>query len=62
MKSLLLAATAIVFAATATLSPASAATPFAANSAGITTGTPHYEWQYHYGKKARFEGHWVLVR
>ncbi len=62
MKSLLLAATAVLLAATATLSPASAATPFAANSAGITTGTPHYEWQYHYGKKARFEGHWVLVR
>ncbi len=62
MKSLLLAATAVLLAATATLSPASAATPFAANSAGITTGTPHYEWQYHYGRKARFEGHWVLVR
>jgi hypothetical protein len=62
MKSLLLAATAVVLAATATLSPASAATPFAATSAAATTGTPHYEWQYHYGKKARFEGHWVLVR
>ena len=56
MKSLLLAATAVVFAATANLSPAAAAMPFAAN------GAPHYEWQYHYGKKARFEGHWVLVK
>ncbi len=57
MKSLLLAATAVVFAATVNLSPASAAMP-----TGTAAGTPHYEWQYHYGKKARFEGHWVLVR
>jgi hypothetical protein len=62
MKSLLLAATAVVFAATANLSPASAATLFAPAPAGTATATPHYEWQYHYGKKARFEGHWVLVR
>jgi len=59
MKTLLLAAAAVslVFlAASATLSPAATAMPFAAN------GAPHYEWQYHYGKKSRFEGHWVLVR
>jgi hypothetical protein len=62
MKSLLIAATAVFLAATATLSPASAATPSAANSAGITTRTPHYEWQYQYDRKGRFEGHWVLVR
>jgi hypothetical protein len=62
MKSLLLAATAVVFAATANLSPASAATLFAPTPIGAGAGTPHYEWQYHYGKKARFEGHWVLVR
>jgi hypothetical protein len=57
MRSLLLAAATMVFAATATLSPAPAATLVAS---GTTAG--HYEWQYHYGKKARFEGHWVLVR
>ena len=62
MKSLLPAATAMVFAATVNLSPASAASPPAPAPAGTVTGTPHYEWQYHYGKKARFEGHWVLVR
>ena len=62
MKSLLLAATAVVFAATVNLSPAAAASPPAPAPAGTATGTPHYEWQYHYGRKARFEGHWVLVR
>ncbi len=24
--------------------------------------SPRYEWQYHYGRKARFEGHWVVAR
>ena len=62
MKSLLLAATAVVFTAAMNLSPAPAATPFAQTSASTATATPHYEWQYHYGKKARFEGQWVLVR
>jgi hypothetical protein len=62
MKSLLLAATAVVFATSVKPSPASAATLLAATPAGTATGTPHYEWQHHYGKKARFEGHWVLVR
>jgi hypothetical protein len=57
MKSLLLTATAVVFAAAVNLSPVSAAMP-----AGTAAGTPHYEWQYHYGKKARFEGNWVLER
>jgi len=59
MKSLLLAGAAMIFAATANLSPAPAATLVAS---GTAAGTSHYEWQYHYGKKARFEGHWVLVR
>ena len=62
MKSLLVAVTAVVFAATANLSPVSAATLFAPTATGAATGNPHYEWQYHYGKKARFEGHWALVR
>jgi hypothetical protein len=62
MKSLLLAATAVLFAATVNLSTASAATLFAPTATTAATGTAHYEWQYHYGKKARFEGQWVLVR
>jgi len=23
---------------------------------------PHYQWQYHYGHHAQFEGQWALVR
>jgi hypothetical protein len=73
MKNLLLAATALVFAAN--LSPASAAkllqaTPGqlfpqidASGSPATGVGTPHYEWQYSYvGHHPRYEGHWVLVR
>jgi hypothetical protein len=76
MKTLLLAATAAAFTAAASLSPASAAklpaaTPaqvfpqtVGSGSPGRATGTPHYEWQYHYAGRqpARWEGHWVLVR
>jgi len=62
MKTFLLVATVVIFATTANLSPVSAATFFAPTPAGSATGIPHHEWQYHYGKKAHFEGHWVLVR
>ena len=70
MKSLLFAVTAVAFAAAASLSPASAAklleaTPgeIFSQPTGTVTGSPHYEWQYHYvGRHARYEGHWVLVR
>ena len=62
MKSLLLAATVVVSAAALNLPPAAAATLPVQSRTGAATGTPHYEWQYHYGNKARFEGHWVLVR
>jgi len=58
MKSLLFAAAALAFTATAYLTPASAAqygTP--------STGTPHYEWQYHYtGHHPRYTAGWVLVK
>ena len=31
--------------------------------AQTATGTPHWEWQYHYGgRHTRYEGHWVWVR
>jgi len=60
MKISVLAAAIIVSAALASLSPALAArydTPAA------TTGTPHYEWQYHYvGHHPHYQGGWVLVR
>ena len=57
MKTLVFAAT-IAAVAALNWSPASAAqygTP--------STGTPHYEWQYHYvGHHPRYEGGWVLVK
>lgn len=76
MKTLLLAATAVAFAAAANLSSASAAGPKASGNAwpgvpptlgselpGSATGGRHYEWQYGYvGHHPRFQGHWVLVR
>jgi len=70
MKSVLLAAAAVPFVAAANLSPASAAKLLAptpgqvfSQPTGTVTGSPHYEWQYHYvGRHARYEGYWVLVR
>jgi hypothetical protein len=61
MKSPSLAASVVLFAATVNLPSASAVTVFAPTPTGAATGTPYYEWQYHYGKKARFEGHWALA-
>ena len=52
MKTLLIAA-AMIVAASINLSPAMAQ----------STGTPHYEWQYHYvGHHPHYQGDWVLVR
>ena len=70
MKSLLLAATTVAFVTAINLSPASAAKLLAptpgqvfSQPTGTTTGSAHYEWQYHYvGRHARYEGHWVFVR
>ncbi len=70
MKSLLAAATGVIFVAAASLTPASAAKLLAPTPAQIfsqstatATGSPHYEWQYRYvGRHPRYEGHWVLVR
>jgi len=76
MKTLLTVATAMVFAAAVHTSPASATGPMSSRSnagfglpqtsdsslRGAATGTPHYQWEYHYGRHNQFEGHWVLVR
>ena len=63
MKTLMLAAIAVVFAAAATLSPAAMAAQAITSGAPNATGTAHYEWQYHYvGHHARYEGYWALVR
>jgi hypothetical protein len=60
MKTLLLAAGLVALAAAANLSPASAA-QYSAPAAA--SGTPHWEWQYHYvGHHPRYTGGWVLVR
>ena len=76
MNSLSIGIRALAFAAAVNLTPAAAQTAAAANNpahieaqaayaapAQNATGTPHWEWQYHYaGRHARYEGHWVLVR
>jgi hypothetical protein len=76
MKALLTVVTAVVFAAVINASPASATDPTSSrsnaglglpqttggSSQGATTGTPYYQWEYHYGHHTQFEGHWVLVR
>jgi hypothetical protein len=57
MKTLVFA-TAIVAIAALNLSPASAA-----QYGPPATGTPHWEWQYHYvGHHAHYQGGWVLVK
>ena len=60
MKKLLLTAAAVAFAAVANTAPVSAAqygTPAA------STGTGHWEWQYHYvGHHPRYVGYWAWVR
>lgn len=67
MKSLLFAATAILFLAAANPAPAPASGPRASGGnawAGVpATGMPHYEWQYGYvGHHPRYQGHRVLAR
>lgn len=77
MIGLSITARALAFAIGVNLTPAAAQTAHAANNPGSqqrpqttyaapaqnVTGTPHWEWQYHYvGRHARYEGHWVLVR
>jgi hypothetical protein len=58
MKTSLLAAVVVAFAAAFSLSPASAA-----QYGAPSTGTPHYEWQYHYvGHHPHYQAGWVLVK
>jgi hypothetical protein len=58
MKTSLFAAAVLAAVAAFNISPAAAAqygTP--------STGTPHYEWQYHYtGHHPHYTGGWVLVK
>jgi hypothetical protein len=59
MKTLLAAATIVALSTLLNVSPASAAQY---GPPAVTSGTPHWEWQYHYvGRHPRYEGHWVLV-
>jgi hypothetical protein len=60
MKTLFVAAGAFALAAALNLTPALAARY---QAPAVATGTPHYEWQYHYvGRHPRYQGDWVLVR
>jgi len=59
MKTLLFAA-AVAAIAALNVAPASAA-QFGAPA--VSSGNPHYEWQYHYvGRHARYEGYWAWVK
>ncbi|HYM73673.1 MAG TPA: hypothetical protein VET89_11875 [Stellaceae bacterium] len=61
MKTLLLAAAVLGFAAVMNLQPASAAEP--QQSPAIAARTPHWEWQYHYvGHHPKYKGYWVWVK
>lgn len=72
MKTMMLAAAAMTFAAAMNPAVTLAAEPstgnryamsqIAAQQASNPSMSPRYEWQYHYGHHAQFEGHWVLAR
>jgi hypothetical protein len=58
MKTVFAAVGAFALVAALNLTPASAARYDAP-----ATGTPHWEWQYHYvGHHPHYQGDWVLVR
>jgi hypothetical protein len=60
MKTLFAAMGAFVLTAAVNLAPASAARY---DVPAASTGTPHYEWQYHYvGHHPEYRGGWVLVK
>jgi hypothetical protein len=66
MKTLMLAAAAMILAVAVNSASALAEAPRASSGNAMSqtaaTMNSHYQWQYHYGNKARFEGHWVLAR
>jgi len=72
MKTMMLAAAAMNLAVTVNPAPTLAAEPNPGNNYAMSQTaerqssnssiSPRYEWQYHYGHHAQFEGHWVMVR
>jgi hypothetical protein len=72
MKTMMLAAAAMTLAAAVNPGSALAEAPKAGSGYAMyqtaemqpSNGamSPRYEWQYHYGRKAQFEGHWVVAR
>ncbi len=73
MKTMVLAAAAVALTAAVNSASALAGVPVADNASAVSrtaeNQTPgrwanqqHYKWQYHYGRKAQFEGQWVPVR
>lgn len=70
MKTVLLAAAAMAFAATMPQVSAFACDTgsgpgLSRTAGGVVSGTPsgmpHYQWQYHYDHHAQWVGSWVLV-
>jgi hypothetical protein len=72
MKTMMLAAAAMTLAVAVNSASALAAEPGDSSGAAMSQSamtpassrstSPRYEWQYHYGHHAQFEGHWVLAR
>jgi hypothetical protein len=72
MKTMMLAAAALNLAVAVNPASALAAEPSSGNRYTMSqiaerqesnrSMSPRYEWQYHYGHHAQFEGHWVPVR
>ncbi len=73
MKTIMLAAAAVALTAAVNSGSALAGVPVAHTASAVSrtaenqmpsqsVNQQHYEWQYHYGRKAQFEGQWVPVR
>jgi hypothetical protein len=73
MKTMMLAAAAMTLAVAVNPGSALAEAPKAGGSGYAMYQTaemqpsdramsPRYQWQYHYGRKTQFEGHWVVAR
>ena len=73
MKTMVLAAAAVALTAAVNSASALAGVPVARSTSAVSrtaenqmpsqsVNQQHYKWQYHYGRKAQFEGQWVPVR
>jgi hypothetical protein len=72
MKTMMLAAAAVIWAAAVNSPSALAEAPKAGGGSAMNqtaemqppnrSMSPRYVWEYHYGHHGQFEGHWVLAR